>query len=101
LRFFFWRYFRFSFQPKIKMNLVVPPIKCTPDEFARVRAAFQREGVPVPDGDRGAIDYRKIKANFNYDGETLSLVVTDKPYLYPPGTVVSRISEFINSAIHE
>ena len=80
------------------MSFDLQPIALDPDEWGRVRSAFAREGVDVPDMASGEIEQSGIKARFTYDGSTLRVTVVEKPWLYPEGVVRSHLTEFIENA---
>ncbi len=80
------------------MSFDIKSITADPEEWQRIRSAFARKGVDVPDMAQGEIEQSGIKARFTYDGETLQVTVTDKPFVYPERLVRSRLEDFIENA---
>lgn len=81
------------------MNRDLTPFDCTPEQFKAVRDAFFHQGVYVPDEAAGTISQHGVEARFTYDGITLRVTVTGKPWLITQEYVVSHLSAFIDGAI--
>ncbi len=80
------------------MSFDLTPIQADADQWQHIREAFRLEGVDVPDEAAGEIEQDGIKARFTFDGQTLRVTVTDKPFLYPESVVKRRLENFIESA---
>jgi hypothetical protein len=78
------------------MTLIFP---CTRDQFTQVREAFAARGVLVADDTHGVISQDGVTAQYDEDGTSLSVTVTDKPWYVTTKYVESQLSEFINAAI--
>ncbi len=61
--------------------------------FECLKAELERGGIAVPNGNSGTISGHGIKADFEYNAraDTLSIQVTDKPFLVTCGYITGRI----------
>jgi len=71
--------------------------KLTRDQFEKIRAALATEKISLV-GDAGSFK-DKIGGMFRYDGGTLTIDVTDKPFYAPWGRVREEVEKGITEAI--
>lgn len=64
----------------------------------RFRAVLARQGIDVPAGDSGVIEYRGVKLSFAYQPgtETLRLSLDEKPFIISEGYVWDLVEKAIN-----
>lgn len=70
----------------------------TPNVFICMKSKLAAAGIPVPPGNEGDMQGQGVKAHFSWDGaSTLTITITDKPWIVSCGTVIGKIQDFVHS----
>lgn len=64
--------------------------------YLALRERLAQTEVELPDGDKGKIEWHGCRLWFEYNGDTLELTVTDKPFLITTDFVTRKIKEFVD-----
>ena len=68
----------------------------TPTVFNNLKAMLGKVGLNVPSGNEGEIEGYGVKGHYLWDGATtLTLVVTDKPFVLPCAIIVGKLNDAI------
>ena len=68
----------------------------TPTVFNNLKAMLGKVGINVPSGNEGEIEGYGVKGHFLWDGTTtLTLAVTDKPFVLPCAIIVGKLNDAI------
>jgi hypothetical protein len=71
----------------------------TSSVFNCLKKKLEDGGIHVPPGDSGELSGHGITAKFNWDEKaaTLSITITDKPWIYPCGTITGKIHDNVKA----
>lgn len=71
----------------------------TASVFDCMKKKLEAGGIHVPSGHSGKLSGGGITANFNWDeaAATLSIAITDKPWIYPCGTITGKLHDNVKA----
>jgi hypothetical protein len=69
-------------------------VKMTQGEFDTVAARLKSQGIELS-GPSGMIEKMGVKAEYSYDGETLTVKVIEKPFLVTQEYVEGKLKEWL------
>jgi hypothetical protein len=75
--------------------MITQTFPLTPDKFATLQAKV-KSSLGIDMGNNGTESLRGFTVNWNYDGSTLTVSVTKKPFYIPDEAIESYMTSFVS-----
>ena len=70
----------------------------TPDQLETFRQEAAKAGLVIPPGNTGDVTTHGVTMTFSYDGTTLTLTITSKPFFIPASMVWGELAPYLPTA---